>query len=83
MLLCLGWCLANSLTSLERQSLRSAEKKRENMLEPDEDQVEANLHVAVELGQRLLKRNQALLEEQVGLRRALAEKELHIKVLQI
>ncbi len=51
------------------------------MLEPDCDQVEANLHVAVELGQRLLKRNQALLEEQVATRRALAEKDHAIQEL--
>ncbi len=52
------------------------------MLEPDADQVEANLHVAVELGQRLLRRNQALLEEQVTTRRALAEKDHMIQELQ-
>jgi hypothetical protein len=52
------------------------------MLEPDADQVEANLHVAVELGQRLLRRNQALLEEQVTTRRALAEKDHAIQELQ-
>ncbi len=44
--------------------------------------LKANLHVAVELGQRLLKRNQALLEEQVGMRRSIAEKEVRILELQ-
>jgi predicted nucleic acid-binding Zn-ribbon protein len=43
---------------------------------------QSNLHVAVELGQRLLKRNQALLEEQVGLRRSVAEKEHRVKELE-
>ena len=52
------------------------------MIEP-QSEVEANLHTAVELGQRLLRRNQTLLEEQVTFRRQLEAKDATLADLQV